>query len=79
MLSVELTDRDPYAEPNSISWDYGKTFLIVRHNKEIIISQSDGGEPEDQTFSRDWSWVKGAIEKAYNLGVQDGSKRSIKA
>ena len=25
---------------------------------------NDGGEPEDQTLNRDWSWVVGALNKA---------------
>lgn len=32
----------------------------------------DGGEPEDQTFYRDWSWVPQALEDAYRRGHQDG-------
>lgn len=33
----------------------------------------DGGEPEDNSFIRDWSWVKGELEKAYAQGKKDAS------
>lgn len=32
----------------------------------------DGGEPEDQSLIRDWSWVAPALQEAYNLGKMDG-------
>jgi hypothetical protein len=33
---------------------------------------SDGGDPEDQTLSRDWAWVVGALNNAYQEGLKDG-------
>ena len=36
---------------------------------------SDGGEPEDQSLSRDWSWVDTALDKAYKLGLEHGKNR----
>ena len=47
---------------------------ILEHNGEIIDEYWDGGEPEDNSFYRDWGWVPGAIEKAYKLGLEDGKK-----
>ena len=32
---------------------------------------SDGGEPEDNTLNRDWSWVVDELNKAYLAGVVD--------
>ena len=32
----------------------------------------DGGEPEDNTFNRDWAWVSTTLEDAYAAGVNDG-------
>lgn len=29
---------------------------------------NDGGEPEDQTLGRDWSWVVDALNEAYETG-----------
>ena len=31
---------------------------------------SDGGEPEDQTFGRNWAWVAPALEAAYCMGFR---------
>lgn len=49
--------------------------LIIEHNGKIIREEYDGGEPEDQSFYRDWAWVADAIEQAYQLGVKDGSSK----
>lgn len=49
-----------------------RTFLVVKHNGVEVIRALDGGEPEDQLFCRNWSWVKDAIERAYRLGQEDG-------
>jgi hypothetical protein len=66
MLKVKLD----YVE-NEWSGEF-RNELIVEHNGKVIEEHWDGGEPEDNTFSRDWSWVAGAIERAYKLGLEDG-------
>lgn len=33
---------------------------------------SDGGEPEDNSFLRDWKWVAPALQEAYELGRAHG-------
>lgn len=33
---------------------------------------TDGGEPEDNTLRRDWSWVAPALQAAYELGRSHG-------
>ncbi len=33
---------------------------------------SDGGEPEDNSFRRDWSWVAPALAQAFELGRKTG-------
>ena len=33
---------------------------------------SDGGEPEDNSFYRDWAWVVGELNAAYERGLKDG-------
>ena len=50
----------------------GRSLLRVTHNGEVIRAQTDGGEPEDNRFYRDWSWVADAIEEAYQRGLEDG-------
>lgn len=37
---------------------------------------NDGGEPEDQTLQRNWSWVADALNDAYELGVIAGLKEA---
>lgn len=59
-----------------------RTRLVVTVDGKRIIEETDGGEPEDQIFGRDWSWVQGAIERAYEVGLQhasDGHVPSIEA
>ena len=51
-----------------------RTTMKVIHNGEVIEEHSDGGEPEDQSFYRDWGWVPDAIRQAYELGLKDGQK-----
>lgn len=34
-----------------------------------------GGEPEDNTYYRSYSWVEDALNDAYNLGVKDGIEK----
>jgi hypothetical protein len=58
------------------AYDYRQVLRIVR-NGEVILEESDGGEPEDQSFYRDWSWVPAAIEKAYALGLEDGASPCV--
>ena len=36
----------------------------------------DGGEPEDNTFGRDWNWVPQELERAYKQGLKDGATES---
>lgn len=38
----------------------------------------DGGEPEDQTLVRDWAWVAGALQDAYNEGRHDAEVAQIR-
>ena len=53
--------------------DEGRTTLAVKIGDKVHIRR-DGGEPEDNTFARDWSWVSGLIADAYAQGVKDGTK-----
>jgi hypothetical protein len=53
--------------------------LYVFHLVEVIdgkptrILGTDGGEPEDQSFGRDWYWVVEEINKAYKTGYKEGA------
>lgn len=48
--------------------------LRILHDGYLIREEFDGGEPEDQSFYRDWSWVAGALRQAYECGFEDGKK-----
>ena len=54
-------------------WDERYVMKII-HNGEVIDEYYDGGEPEDNSFVRDWNWVPGVIEEAYRLGFEDCEK-----
>ena len=64
-LKVEVieSNRDKYDYPSE---------LVVTHDGKEISRHSDCGEPEDNTFNRDWDWIVGEILGAYRLGLQDG-------
>ncbi len=55
------------------SYEYRQK-LEVHRNGELVEEYSDGGEPEDNSFIRDWSWVPDMIEQAYKWGLEDGKK-----
>jgi hypothetical protein len=67
-LKVESVETD---------WDF-RTVMKVYHKGKLIAEHSDGGEPEDNSFGRDWNWVPGLIEKVYFLGVRDGAHHGVK-
>jgi hypothetical protein len=64
MLKVEMMTEDN-------DWCSERTVMIVTHKGEVIAEESDGGEPEDNSFDRDWNFVPFLIEKAYKLGRED--------
>ena len=52
--------------------DRYRATLRVEHDGTVLYERHDGGEPEDNSFRRDWSWVPEAISEAYSLGLADG-------
>ena len=66
MKIIERIDDDGYQFTTSlvITWDNG--------DEQI---EMDGGEPEDNTFGRDWKWIRPTIEKAYAQGLIAGAKK----
>jgi hypothetical protein len=61
---VVMTDEDN-------GWSTQNILTVWRDGKAIR-EERDGGSPEDQSFYRDWKWVKDALEEAYELGLKDG-------
>ena len=59
--------KDSYGE-----WEYDHAVVRVEDNCSVEIIGTDGGEPEDQTLTRDWYWVADALNEAYELGYKHG-------
>ena len=59
---VEITDDQEHG--------YG-AILIATHNSKRVVEEYDHGEPEDNSFYRDYSWIKKALLDAYAAGLSD--------
>lgn len=59
-------DPDYYEDPDRTA------LWRCRDGEPVELIGVDGGEPEDQTFGRDWCWVPGALQAAYDRGRNDG-------
>ena len=68
-LTEEEQKEDPYGE--------GSHYMTITDDDgNVIRVESDRMEPEDAVFYRDLSWVKDAIEQAYELGRAKGLKEN---
>ena len=64
--SNEDYDNDP-------QWyEYRSGVFLMEKGIPIEMLGCDGGEPEDQTLGRDWSWIVDALNDAYRNGFDDG-------
>jgi len=82
ILSLEAIDdsgdydirpyKDKYGE-----WTY--RYAVIREVDGFIVDllATDGGEPEDNTLTRDWAWIADALNDAYNRGIEEGERREI--
>lgn len=68
---VDLKDAPEDYEGELETW-YDSEYVraVVRCEDGIPVERigTDGGEAEDQTLGRDWSWVASALQAAYDLG-----------
>ncbi len=66
-FSADHYDLVPWVDrPEDDVWDtWLWTTFVFRYDGDTPIEYvgCDGGEPEDQTLSRDWAWVVGALNK----------------
>ena len=46
------------------SWNQGREYLAIYWNNGEIQLEISPGEPEDNRFCRDYSWIKPALERA---------------
>jgi hypothetical protein len=65
---VRLDEEERYGDFHQV--------LRIERNGVVIEEQQDGGEPEDQSFCRDWAWVPEALKKAYAFGLEDGRREA---
>lgn len=52
--------------------NYERNYLGIFIDGVFLKSYCDNGEPEDNSFSRDWYWVDVELERAYRKGLEDG-------
>lgn len=74
MIKVEYIADYQLSPEDLATHGDGHNLLKVFHNGKLIMTQTDGGEPEDQSFFRDWNWVKDALIKMYEIGKTEGAK-----
>lgn len=70
----DLTNEEQENQPNN---GWGKeyaSYIKIADGMDTIMILSDSAEPEDATFSRDFSVVIDAIKEAYKIGLRDGKK-----
>lgn len=78
MLKVELvsyedlTEDEQQNQPNNGQGREYANYIKMTEDDEVIMILSDAVEPEDTTFTRDFSGVLGAIKRAYEIGKVDG-------
>lgn len=72
----DLTEEEQEIQPDNGSGKEYANYIKITDGTETIMILSDAVEPEDATFSRDFSDVVDAIEKAYKIGLRDGKKLS---
>lgn len=72
----ELIAFDPEFDS---SWVDEWTSAVVRRRggKIVEVLGTDGGEPEDQTLTRDWAWVAPALRDAYRRGRDRATPRDV--
>jgi hypothetical protein len=62
-----VRDTELLEDTGYYGFDSGNIMCIFKDGK-LDKTYFDGGESEDNSFVRDWSWVKGALEDAYKFG-----------
>ena len=77
-LTVEMARYDDLlpeykeSQPDNGAGKEYASYLVIKHNGNIISVESDAMEPEDARFYRDLSWIQGMLVRVYELGRNDG-------
>lgn len=78
VFMVDGDELSPEELENQPSNGYGDkefaTYLKVVYDGDVLDIFDANMEPEDVSFHRDLSWVQGALEQAYALGLDDGKE-----
>jgi len=67
----DLTEEEQEFQPNNGSGKECAHYVKLIHSEKTLIILSDAAEPEDATFTRDFSDVLRAIKIAYEMGLKD--------
>lgn len=51
--------------------NYYHELVILRNGQEMSV-YTDCGQPEDNSFFRDYDWIQRELMRAYDAGVSDG-------
>lgn len=68
-------DYESWEEYEEDSWDdlYEKNGIWrIEDDGTMSLVQTDGGEPEDNSFNRDGSWIVGELNRAFQNGFDFG-------
>lgn len=68
---------DDEDEDDDYGWDESSYATVYRINDDGTKTEVGwiGGEPEDNNHYRDYAWIEGALNEAYELGVKDGANK----
>lgn len=74
-----LPATDEFVQLKYDLYDADEVNALVKYvdNKPVEVLALDGGEPEDNSFVRDWSWVPTALERAFKQGYEYGYERAV--
>jgi hypothetical protein len=75
LFEVDLTRIDPWTGREDP--DY-RLFLVIRENGVMVDAWPDHGEPEDNSFGRDWAWVPEQLQHAYQVGKDAGYAQALR-
>jgi hypothetical protein len=48
-------------------YDETNCLFLMENDRPIKLIATDGGEPEDNSFIRDWAWVEGELNTALEM------------
>ena len=68
-----MAEYNVRVEPVQSHGDYRNRLIITDAKGER--DYWDYGEPEDNSFNRDWSWVADELRNAYTQGVADAREQ----